>query len=270
MDYECLKTNGKIIIAGPCALESREQLIYSVNHLKETPIKILRACLWKPRTVPGWEGLGFFGMPMLMEETIPKGIMPATEIFTTIHAQMVVDGLKQFNPESGMLVWIGARNQNHFELRRMAQILTGGPEGLFLMFKNQMWYDKKHWIGIFEHILNSGFPPHRLIACHRGFHPGYSENPKNLRNIPDFQLAMEMKEKMGIPMLIDPSHIAGSRQLIMAIVEESLNYCFDGYMLETHHNISTAKTDVDQQLTFDQLKDILAIIGENKQKQQTD
>lgn len=159
-----------------------------------------------------------------------------------------------------MIVWIGARNQNHFEIRRMASILAEGPPNLLFMFKNQVWVDKKHWMGLYQHIIQAGFPQERLLSCHRGFNPGYGENPSQLRNIPDYNMAMEMKELMGIPMLIDPSHIAGSRDKVFTIVEESLNYDFDGYVIEVHDNISVAKTDVNQQLTFEQLGKLIEII----------
>lgn len=255
-----IDSNKKMIIAGPCALESRTQLRGCVEELKKLGVQIVRACLWKPRTSPGWEGLGFYGLPTLLEETIPQGVTPATEILTSIHAQMCVDALKQFGEEGRMVVWIGARNQNHFEIRRMASILATGPQNLLFMFKNQVWVDKKHWLGLYQHIIQAGFPQERLLTCHRGFNPGYGENPSQLRNIPDFKMCMEMKEVMGIPMLIDPSHIAGTRDKVFTIVEESLNYDFDGYVIEVHDNISIAKTDVNQQLTFEQLGKLLEII----------
>lgn len=261
---DILDTNKKIIIAGPCALESREQLRSCVEELKKLNVKLIRACLWKPRTVPGWEGLGFYGLPMLLEETIPHGLTPCTEILTAIHAQMCVDALKQFGDEGRMIVWIGARNQNHFEIRRMAQILASGPPNLLFMFKNQVWVDKKHWFGIYQHIIQTGFPIARLLCCHRGFNPGYGENPRELRNIPDFSMCMEMKEMTGIPMLIDPSHIAGTRDKVFQIVEESMKYDIDGYVIEVHFNISEAKTDVNQQLTFEQLGKLLKMIRKHE------
>lgn len=261
---DILDTKKKIVIAGPCALESREQLRSCVQELGKLGVKIVRACLWKPRTSPGWEGLGFYGLPTLLEETIPHGFTPATEILTAYHAQMCVDALKQFGEEGRMIVWIGARNQNHFEIRRMASILAQGPSNLLFMFKNQVWVDKKHWIGLYQHIIQAGFPQDRLLTCHRGFNPGYGENPSELRNIPDFKMCMELKELMGIPMLIDPSHIAGTRDKVFKIVEESFQYDFDGYVIEVHDNISVAKTDVNQQLTFEQLGKLLEMIRKSE------
>lgn len=251
----------KTIIAGPCALESREQLITSIELLKQLGIKYVRASLWKPRTSPGWEGFAFYGLPMLFEETLKRGVIPCTEILSAIQAQMVVDALRICGiKDAGALVWLGARNQNHFEQKRIASILASGPPNLLFMFKNQIWLDDRHWFGIYEHIMSVGFPKERLLACHRGFTPGYGANPEKLRNIPEFKKAMEMKEKMGIPMYLDPSHIGGEREKVMNIIQQSLDYDFDGYLIETHDNIEVAKTDVGQQLTFDQMKQVVEMI----------
>lgn len=161
---------------------------------------------------------------------------------------------------AGMLVWIGARNQNHFELKRIAKILAEGPNSLLFMFKNQVWLDKKHWFGIYEHIAQTGFPQHRLLACHRGFSPGYGANPDKLRNIPEYKLCMEMKEKMKIPMILDPSHIAGARDKVFTIVEQSRAYDFDGYIIEVHDNVSIAKTDA----TVEQLGEVMDMIARSE------
>jgi chorismate mutase len=265
MNFQNKEANKKMIIAGPCALESRAQIIQCVEELKKLGVDIVRACLWKPRTVPGWEGLGILGLPMLLEETLSRDVTPASEIMTAAHAQMCVDALRHFGEKGRMIVWIGARNQNHFEIQRMAHILAEGPPSLLLMFKNQIWLDKKHWLGIYQHIIQAGFPQERLIGCHRGFHPQNSENPSELRNLPDYEMASEMKESMGITMLLDPSHIAGSRDKVFKIVEQSFDYDFDGYMIEVHPDINQAKTDINQQLTFEQLGKLLEMIRSKKE-----
>ncbi|MBA3283542.1 MAG: hypothetical protein H0U27_00590 [Nitrosopumilus sp.] len=256
-----MSITNKTIIAGPCALESKEQLVSCIEGLKKLGIKYIRASLWKPRTNPGWEGLAFYGLPLLFEETLSRGVIPCTEILSSFHAQMVVDALRICGiKDAGAVVWLGARNQNHFEQKRIAKILSEGPPGLIFMFKNQIWLDKRHWFGIYEHIMSVGFPKERLCCIHRGFTPGYSANPENLRNIPEFAMAMEMKEKMGIPMYLDPSHIGGERSKVIKIIEQSLEHNFDGYIIEVHDNISIAKTDAVQQLTFDQMKEVQEMI----------
>lgn len=251
---------GKMVIAGPCALESREQLRECVQVLKAMGVTMVRASLWKPRTQPGWEGLGWTSLPLLLEETLPHGLVPATEIICAEHALMVVHALEKFGHDARMIVWLGSRNQNHIEQKKIAKILATGSEGITLMFKNQMWDDEKHWLGIYEHIRSEGFPQERLMVCHRGFSPGKALNDKGLRNLPDFEMAMRIKAKTGIPMILDPSHIGGSRDNVIDICNSAAEFDFDGYIIEMHCTPEHAKTDAKQQLSPDQLQDILKVI----------
>jgi 3-deoxy-D-arabino-heptulosonate 7-phosphate (DAHP) synthase len=250
--------SGSIVIAGPCALESREQLRKSVRVLKKMGVSMVRASLWKPRTQPGWDGLGGQYLPVLLEETLPHGMIPATEIMSGEDAQMVVDALRKFGDDARMIAWLGARNQNHMEQRRIARILADGPTGIQLMFKNQIWKDEAHWLGIFEHLRCAGFPYERLIACHRGFCPGDSPNPHGLRNLPDFQMAMRFKEKTGLPVLLDPSHISGTRKNIKMVCEMAGDFRFDGYLIEMHCDAANAVTDAGQQLSPEELHELLS------------
>lgn len=251
---------GKLVIAGPCALESRQQLRECVQILKQMGVTMIRASLWKPRTQPGWEGLGWMSLPLLLEETLPHGMVPATEIISAEHALMVVHALEQHEHNARMLVWLGSRNQNHIEQKKIAKILATGPEGITLMFKNQMWEDERHWLGICEHLLSEGFPRERLMVCHRGFSPGKMPNPKGYRNLPDFEMAMRVKEKTGLPMLLDPSHIGGSRENVLDICTIATAYQFDGHLVEMHCEPEHAKTDKLQQLSPIEFQALLKII----------
>jgi 3-deoxy-D-arabino-heptulosonate 7-phosphate (DAHP) synthase len=247
----------KIIIAGPCALESRRQLQECVEVLKKLGISCIRASLWKPRTQPGWEGLGWMSLPLLLEETLPHGIIPATEILSAEHAEMVACALEHYGQEAQMLVWLGSRNQNHIEQQKIGSILARGHKGVRLMIKNQMWECEKHWIGISEHILASGFPRERLMLCHRGFAPGKLPNPKGYRNLPDFEMAMRVKAKTGLLMLLDPSHIGGSQENVFDICKKAMSYDFDGSLIEMHTSPTLARTDAKQQLSPEQLEKLL-------------
>jgi chorismate mutase len=259
-----IKTD-KIIIAGPCALESREQLQKCVKKLKSLDVKVVRACIWKPRTLPGWEGLGKEGLEILLEETIPYGLIPGTEVINVEHAEIVVSELKKYDNNPQMIVWIGARNQNHIEQQKIAKILAK-EENILLMFKNQAWDDQKHWLGIYEHIVSVGFPKERILICHRGFCPGKMPNPKNLRNLPDFKMALDVKEKTQVPMIIDPSHIAGSRDNLLDIMQESEKNSFDGYIIEVHPDPDNAKTDAKQQLSLEEFEKLLISLQLSKEE----
>ena len=251
---------GKIVIAGPCALESRQQLRDCVQALKAMGVKMVRASLWKPRTQPGWEGMGWMSLPLLLEETLPHGLIPATEIISAEHALMVVHALEHHGSDARMIVWLGSRNQNHMEQKKISKILATGPDGITFMFKNQMWDDERHWMGICEHILGEGFPRERLMVCHRGFSPGKAPNQKGYRNLPDFEMAMRIKEKTGLPMLLDPSHIGGSRENVAEICRMSTAYNFDGYIIEMHSDPKNAKTDANQQLDPSELQELLTAL----------
>lgn len=259
-----LMKSKRAIIAGPCALESRSQLRESVQTLKSLGINIVRACLWKPRTKPGWDGLGYMGVAILLEEVLSKGLIPATEIITSKHAECLAESLQAYDSSAELLLWLGSRNQNHIEFGEIAKILAAGPKGIYLMFKNQMWDDEAHWLGIAEHLLANGFPKERLLTCHRGFAPGKMPNPQNLRNLPDFDMAMRVKQKLGLPMLFDPSHTGGSPQNVMLVTNQALRYDFDGYIVEVHASPECAKTDSKQQLSTNQLVKIIEVVSQNQ------
>lgn len=256
---DTIRYKGKIIIAGPCALESRAQLKNCVKQLKDSGIMAFRACLWKPRTAPGWEGLGYWGLYYLLEETLPHGLTPATEIITAEQAKLLLKGLRSYGDDAKMIVWIGSRNQNHFEQKEMARVLSEAPNVIF-MFKNQMWEDQKHWLGIYNHIITAGFPKDNLMTCHRGFAPGHFDNPEKYRNLPHFEMAVQVRESTGIPMLLDPSHIGGSVSNVYKIINEASRHNFDGFMIEVHDNVQGAKTDANQQLTIDQFRELIPLL----------
>src|SRR3989338_2226395 len=184
-----MKTKSKIIIAGPCAAESREQVINCALALKKQGIKIMRASLWKPRTQPGFEGIGTKGISWLAEITM-LGITVATEILLPEQLTQLIKGINKNGDLSKVLLWIGSRNQNHLIQRGIAKIIKEKmPKTVKLLIKNQAWTDERHWLGIVDHILGSGISPKRLILCHRGFSPNNQKNPENLRNLPDFEMA---------------------------------------------------------------------------------
>jgi 3-deoxy-7-phosphoheptulonate synthase len=241
---------GSIIIAGPCALESREQLRECATVLKEAGVKAIRASLWKPRTKPGWEGLGNEGIDTLLEETVPQGLIPATEIITGEHAELLDRRIQSFGKDARLLLWLGARNQNHFEQKKIAHVLAKGSGQTYLMIKNQPWDNEKHWLGILDHILAEGFPREHLLMCHRGFSPGRQHNPRNYRNLPDLQMAMQVRLKTGVPMILDPSHIGGTRENVLEVLRLAKNYSFDGNIIEVHNHPEKALTDKEQQLSL--------------------
>jgi len=244
-----------IIIAGPCAAESREQIEIAIREAKKRKIDFLRVTLWKPRTKPGFDGLGEDGLPLLVD-VVNAGLNPALEVITPEHAKMVIDTVLHLLKKDGkLLLWIGSRNQNHIIQKEIARIASQ-DQRIYLMVKNQPWASEEHWEGIIGHVLSGGISKKNLINCHRGFMPN-GHNPLGLRNVPDFTMAMKIKEKTKIPILFDPSHTGGIVENVLKMAQEAARYAFDGIMVEVHHNPKVALTDAKQQLTWKQFDKLL-------------
>ncbi|MBI2036139.1 hypothetical protein HYT17_00675, partial [Candidatus Microgenomates bacterium] len=192
-----------IIIAGPCAAENREQMHTCIKAAKKLNIDFLRGSLWKPRTKPGFDGLGEKGIPFLIEAA-KQGVNPATEVIIPSHAEMVMKAVLSKSKNIKLLLWIGARNQNHYIQQEIARVVSRDKRA-YLLVKNQPWESEDHWDGIIEHCLSGGIAKTNLLVCHRGFSPN-GHNPRGYRNIPHYEMAMRVKQKSNLPMLFDPSH----------------------------------------------------------------
>ncbi len=251
-----------IIIAGPCAAESQEQIQKSTVEAKKRKIYYERVSLWKPRTKPGgFDGLGYSGIPILLE-VAKSGLSPATEVLSAKQCEKVIESVVT-NSEQEILIWLGARNQNHQTQQEVGRVISGEPRAK-LLIKNQPWPDDAHWIGIVEHVThNNSVKDEQLLLCHRGFAP-HGLNPKGYRNIPDFEAAMRVKEKTGLPMLFDPSHTGGSVELVFEMAKEASGYAFDGIIVEVHPNPEKALTDAKQQLTWKQFDEMIEIFNRKR------
>jgi chorismate mutase len=218
----------------------------------------LRACLWKPRTRPGFDGVGEDGMAWLAEASL-LGVGVATEVFSAEQVERLAEVVFTTNPQAQLLVWLGSRSQIHYMQRDVGRAVAQDTR-IKLLIKHQMWEDESHWLGIMEHVLDGGASREQIIMCHRGFHPSGRENPRGLRNLPHYEMAMRVREQTGVPMVIDPSHIGGSVQNVVKILLESKLYDFDGYMIEVHPNPDNAKTDAQQQLSFSYINEVMPSI----------
>lgn len=242
--------NKPILIAGPCAAESHSQILTSIKEAKKRDVDFMRISLWKPRTKPGFEGLNEEGID-LMVEAAKHGINPATEVIMPEHAEKVVEKVLAATSDGKVLIWIGARNQNHFIQQKIAKI-AAQDKRIFLLVKNQPWSSEKHWQGIVEHILTGGIDRENVILCHRGFVPHGYDNPRNMRNVPDFEMAIKVQMEYDLPMVFDPSHIGGSVENVLYIANIAARQDFDGLMVEVHPDPKNALTDAKQQITWKQ------------------
>lgn len=245
----------KIIIAGPCAAETEEQIIISAKEAKKRHVDFLRVSLWKPRTKPGFDGLGEKGIEMLVK-VAKMGVNPSTEVIIPEHAEKVAKAVLEATPNGKVLIWIGARNQNHYIQQEIARAVAK-EKRVTLMVKNQPWISYEHWEGIIEHVLHGGINKKNLLVCHRGFSPNGHPNPHGYRNIPNYEMTKKIKQKFELPMIFDPSHTGGTAENVFRIVKEAKRHKFDGLIVEVHPNPKMAKTDAQQQLTWKQFDKLI-------------
>jgi len=258
-----LEKENLTIIAGPCAVETRPRIneIAKLSQLEE--VQFLRGCAFKPRTSHPktgefFEGAGQSGVSMLIDAGIKHHIPVATEVIIPEHVTMIVDELNKRQEAIPLLLWIGSRNQNHYIQTAIARLIKQYlPEETLLLIKNQPWSSEKHWKGIASHVINgTQFPEDNILLCHRGFEPNGLENPHGFRNLPDFEMAMKVKESNGLPMILDPSHIGGNVPNVLKIIQMAKSFNFDGLMIEVHPDPPNAWTDAKQQLNPDQFKQL--------------
>lgn len=238
-----------LIIAGPCSAETEEQTLQTARELAEKEISIFRAGIWKPRTKPGgFEGVGATGLAWLQTVRKETGMYVATEVATRRHVEEAL--------EAGIdLLWIGARTSaNPFAVQEIADTLRGTD--IPILIKNPVNPDLELWIGAVERIANAGIE--RIGVIHRGFS---SYDKKLYRNLPQWHIPIEMRRRLpDIPIVCDPSHIGGKRELVAPLSQQAMDLGFDGLMIESHCNPDCAWSDKAQQLTPDILAFMLNML----------
>ena len=234
------------VVAGPCSAESQEQVMETAKGLKEMGINVFRAGIWKPRTHPGcFEGVGAVGLKWLQKVQQEYGLKVATEVAGEKHvAECLRHGVD--------MVWLGARTTaNPFLVQEIADALKGTD--IPVLVKNPVNADLDLWIGALERLSRAGIK--KLGVIHRGFS---TFDKIKYRNDPQWQVAIELRSRYPeLPFFVDPSHMGGSRSYIQEISQRSLDLGFEGLMIESHCNPSVALSDAKQQLTPDQLSDLL-------------
>lgn len=250
-------TRRPMIIAGPCSAETEQQVLETAKALAANGIKILRAGVWKPRTKPGgFEGVGVEALGWMKKAKELTGMLTATEVATRAHVEAAI--------ESGIdLLWIGARTSaNPFAMQEVADAIQAAGVDIPVLVKNPVNPDLELWIGALERLYNAGV--RRLGAIHRGF----SAYGKHLyRNMPQWHIPIELRRRVpGLPVINDPSHIGGKRELIASISQQALDMGFDGLIIESHCDPDQAWSDKSQQVTpevLDFILDTLVLRDEN-------
>lgn len=249
-----------LIISGPCSAETEEQVMSTARGLATTgKVDIMRAGIWKPRTRPGsFEGIGTKGLPWLQQAKKETGIPVAVEVAT---AKQVEDAL-HFDVD---VLWVGARTTvNPFSVQEIADALRGVK--VPVLIKNPLNPDLELWVGGMERIAKAGIEDLGLI--HRGFS---SYGNTDFRNAPMWHLAIEMKRRFpNVPMINDPSHICGRRDILQSVAQQAIDLDFDGLIIESHVDPDNAWSDAKQQITPEVLKQMLESIRWRKENVQNE
>lgn len=227
-------------------MESEEQILATARALAQIPdVKMLRGGIWKPRTRPdAFEGRGVEGLTWLREAKQETGLPIATEVATPEHVEWAL----KYGVDA---LWIGARTVvNPFSVQQLADALKGMD--IPVLIKNPVSPDLNLWVGAFERFKKAGLS--HLVAIHRGF-SYYKETP--YRNYPMWEIPIELKRILDVPVITDISHICGCRELLQDTAQKSLDMAFDGLMVECHHKPEEALTDANQQITPSALASLL-------------
>ncbi len=237
------------VIAGPCSAESEEQVMTTARQLAAKGCHMFRAGVWKPRTKPGgFEGHGEKALPWLAQVKKETGMLVATEVATPEHVELAL----KYGVD---VLWVGARTTaNPFAVQALADSLQGVD--VPVLVKNPVNPDLELWVGALERINRAGVE--RLGVIHRGFS---SYDKKIYRNLPMWQIPIELHRRYpSLPLVCDPSHIGGRRDLIAPLCQQAMDLGFDGLIVESHCSPDEAWSDAAQQVTPDVLDYILSLL----------
>lgn len=245
--WQKIKSKEPVIISGPCSAETELQVLETAIRLAKTgKVDMLRAGIWKPRTKPGnFEGVGAEGLPWLQKAKEITGMPFTVEVATGKHVEASL--------KHGVdIIWVGARTTvNPFSVQEVADALKG--VNIPVLVKNPINPDLDLWIGAIERFQKVGIQD--IGAIHRGFSNfGNTE----FRNAPMWHLAIELKRRLpDLPVICDPSHICGRRDILLEIAQKAIDLDYDGLMLESHIDPDHAWSDAKQQITPEALGEMM-------------
>ncbi len=234
-----------LVIAGPCSAETEEQVLKIAHQLKDTDATVLRAGIWKPRTRPGnFEGVGVKGLKWLQRAKEETGMLITTEVANANHVE---EAMKHDID----IFWIGARTTvSPFIVQEIADALKGTDKPVLV--KNPINPDLALWLGAVERFYEAGVK--NLGVIHRGFS---TYEKTSYRNNPEWQIPIDLQTRFpDLPLILDPSHIAGRRDIIFDLSQTALELNYDGLMIETHYDPDNAWSDAKQQITPETLAQI--------------
>ena len=227
-----------LVIAGPCSAETEQQVLNIAHQLKDSDATVYRAGIWKPRTRPGnFEGVGALGLKWLQKAKQETGMMITTEVANPNHVELALK-------HDVDILWIGARTTvSPFIVQEIAEALKGTDKPVLI--KNPVNPDLSLWLGAVERFYTADVK--NLGVIHRGFS---TYEKTRYRNNPEWQIAVDLQNRFpDLPLILDPSHIAGRRDIIFDLSQTALDLNYDGLMIESHHDPDNAWSDATQQIT---------------------
>ncbi len=236
-----------LIIAGPCSAESRDQLLLTARAIRPYTVHLFRAGVWMPRSHPeAFSGTGNIALEWMQEVRQETGLPLAIEVATP---QQLEEALKA----KIEVLWIGARTTvNPFAMQELANALAGIDQPVLV--KNPITPDLEVWFNAMERLQNKGVK--KLGVILRGF---VHRRPSKWRFEPEWELARKFRSEFpSLPYICDPSHIAGHAGMIQDICQQALDLDYQGLMVETHFDPPRALSDVEQQLSPEQLGEVLS------------
>ena len=223
-----------VIVAGPCSVEGREQLLEVARAAKQLGASLLRGGVFKPRTSPyEFQGLGEAGLRLLAEAREETGLPVVTEVLEPEKVELVA--------KYADMLQIGARNVQNFSLLRAV-----GKSRMPVLLKRGMMSTIDEWLQAAEYILLEGNP--NVVLCERGIRTF----EKATRNTLDLSAVPVLRKQTHLPILVDPSHATGIRDLVVPMAKAAVAAGADGLMIETHHSPETALSDSQQQLDLNE------------------
>ncbi|WP_027481478.1 bifunctional 3-deoxy-7-phosphoheptulonate synthase/chorismate mutase [Deinococcus pimensis] len=222
----------QVLVAGPCSIESEEQMDATARFLSERGVKILRGGAYKPRTSPyGFQGMGVDGLVLGSRVAREYGMKFVTEVMDTRDVEVVA--------EHADILQVGARNMHNFALLREV-----GRARKPVLLKRGLAATMEEWLYAAEYILSEGNPD--VILCERGIRT----YEKWTRNTLDLSAVAVAKQETHLPVIVDVTHAAGRRDLLIPLARAALAVGADGIHVEVHPNPATALSDNEQQLDF--------------------
>src|SRR3954451_8843381 len=228
------------MMAGPCSVESRDQLFETADAVKDAGATILRGGAFKPRTSPyAFQGLGVQALRYLAEARERTGLPVITDVMEPNRVDIVA--------EYADILQVGTRNMQNFSL-----LMAVGRVARPVMLKRGFSATVEEWLMAAEYIVSSGNP--NVILCERGIRTfeTYTRNTLDLAAVP------LLRQLTHLPVIVDPRHATGKRSLVAPLAIGGVAVGADGVMVEVHPNPDAALSDAEQQLTFDQFRSMMA------------